>query len=384
MKNHKILVVDDNVENAERIIDFLNETENNFSFFQALNGKIACSIAEKKQPDLIITDWEMPVMDGIELIKYLKSAESTKEIPIIMCTGVMMKTENLKAALDAGAVDYIRKPVEKLELTARVHSMLKLSDSMKKVKEQNLMLSQHQAEIESQNEKLIELNATKDKFFNIIAHDLKNPFNGILGLTDLIVSYKEKYDLKGIIQYVELINESAHGAFKLLENLLQWARSQTGGIDFKPENFKLVNLVSDVIGLSENMATSKNITINAEISRNLIIFADENMLNTILRNLLTNAIKFTKKDGKIIITATEQDTDIQITVSDTGIGMNEDKMKRLFKISEKVSTLGTEKETGTGLGLILCKEFVAKHGGRIWVESEVGKGSTFKFTIPTE
>ena len=179
MEKYKILVVDDNADNANRIIEFLDDTDKSFTFFQALNGKIACSIAEKKLPDLIITDWDMPVMDGIMLIKHLKAIESTKDIPIIMCTGVMTKTENLKTALDAGAIDYIRKPVEKLKLIARVHSMLKLSDSMKKIKEQNIALFQQKVEIETKINMLVELNATKDKFFSIISHDLKSPFNSM-------------------------------------------------------------------------------------------------------------------------------------------------------------------------------------------------------------
>ncbi|TAD95164.1 MAG: response regulator [Bacteroidetes bacterium] len=155
MEKYKILVVDDNMDNSDRIMDFLNETEKIFTFFQAPNGKLASVIAEKKLPDLIITDWEMPIMDGIELIKCVKSNAITTNIPIIMCTGVMTTTENLKTALDAGAADYIRKPVEKLELIARVHSMLKLSDSMKKIKEQNIDLTLQKEEILQQKEEII-------------------------------------------------------------------------------------------------------------------------------------------------------------------------------------------------------------------------------------
>jgi len=316
MNPFKILVVDDNVENAERIIDFLNDTEKSFTFFQALNGKMACTIAEKKLPDLIITDWEMPVMDGIELIKYLKSLESTKDIPIIMCTGVMTKTENLKTALDAGAVDYIRKPVEKLELTARVHSMLKLSDSMKRVKEQNLELLQQKEEIfaqkeeiETKKEKLSELNATKDKFFSIIAHDLKNPFHGILGLSDLIVNNKNSNET---LQFAEMIQVSAKSAYKLLENLLEWSRAQTGKIEFKAENFALDILLHEIVGLLDNTAKAKNILITCEIPDFFIIHADRNMINTILRNLISNALKFTNKNGTVTIKAVQKSNEIEI------------------------------------------------------------------------
>jgi len=386
MNPFKILVVDDNVENAERIIDFLNDTEKSFTFFQALNGKMACAIAEKKLPDLIITDWEMPVMDGIELIKHLKSLESTKDIPIIMCTGVMTKTENLKTALDAGAVDYIRKPVEKLELTARVHSMLKLSDSMKRVKEQNLELLQQKEEIfaqkeeiETKKEKLSELNATKDKFFSIIAHDLKNPFHGILGLSDLIVNNKNSNET---LQFAEMIQVSAKSAYKLLENLLEWSRAQTGKIEFKAENFALDILLHEIVGLLDNTAKAKNILITCEIPDFFIIHADRNMINTILRNLISNALKFTNKNGTVTIKAVQKSNEIEITVSDTGVGMSEKICSKLFKISEKVSTLGTEQEKGTGLGLLLCKEFVERHNGRIWVESQLTRGSDFIFTIP--
>ena len=382
MEKHKILVVDDNADNAEQIVTFLDDTDKSFLFFLALNGKTACSIAEKKLPDLIITDWEMPVMDGIELIKHLKSMECTKDIPIIMCTGVMTKTENLKAALDAGAVDFIRKPVENLELTARVHSMLKLSESMKKIKEQNEELQNQKEEIEAKNIKLIELNATKDKFFSIIAHDLRSPFQAILGFSQLLEMKVYNQNQEITLNFVQNIRKSAENTLKLLVNLLEWARSQTGKIKFSPQIFSIGNLVNEAILLADSAASNKNITISSTLTEDFKIYADRNMINTVLRNLISNAIKFTTRNGKIVLKVSILDNAVLIVVSDTGIGIVPEKMQKLFNINEKVYSDGTEDEKGTGLGLILCKEFVEKHGGTIWVESEVGKGSDFKFTIP--
>ncbi len=389
MKTYNILVVDDNADNAEKIIDFLNETEKEFMFFQALNGKVACTVAEKKLPDLIITDWKMPLMDGVELIKHLKSIESTHDIPVIMCTGVMTDVENLKTALDSGAVDYIRKPVEKLELIARVNSMLKLSDSMKKVKEQNhdLWLQKeeilkHEKEIESQNEKLTELNATKDKIFSIIAHDLKSPFTSIFGFADMLIANIEGYDTGNIVQYLNNISGSAKNAYKLLENLLDWARSQTGNIQFKPENINLESLIIGIYDITSSSSFSKKIKVSFDINSEIEVLADSNMLNTILRNLVTNAIKYTHKGGNIKIDAATNANHVTISVIDNGIGIKPEKIAKIFDISDKSSLPGTEGERGTGLGLLLCKEFVEKHGGRIWVESEEQKGSKFHFTLP--
>jgi len=377
-----ILVVDDNVDNAEQIIDFLQETDKSFTFFQALNGKVAYSVAEKKLPDLIITDWDMPVMNGIELIKHLKSNESTKDIPVIMCTGVMTKTENLKTALDAGAIDYIRKPVEKLELIARVHSMLKLSETLKTVKEQNNSLIEQKQEIEEKNTELANLNATKDKFFSIIAHDLKNPFNVILGFCNLIIDFRQNIDTQKIKQYVEKINNSALNAYKLLENLLEWARLQTLNIEPKILKEKPSDLINEVIMLSEQMSKSKNIDLQTVINCDDFILADKEMVKTILRNLVTNALKFTKPEGSVKIETQKLENDVIFTVSDNGIGIESEHINKLFRIDSKLSKTGTANEKGTGLGLILCKEFVEKNNGKIWVESEVGKGSDFKFTLP--
>lgn len=251
------------------------------------------------------------------------------------------------------------------------------------LKEYNQETSRQKIAIETQNEQLQELNATKDKFFNIIAHDLKNPFYGILGLSEHIVTSYPDSNYEETIPLVQMIHDSSQNAFNLLENLLEWSRAQTGRIDFHPERFLLVNLLSEVTALMKHLSKEKNIVINYRIDPKFQMYVDKNMIHTVMRNLLSNSIKFTEPDGKIDILAEEIDTEIRITVKDTGIGISEITKDKLFKISEKVTSLGTKNEKGTGLGLLLCKEFIDKHGGRIWVESELGKGSNFIFTVPS-
>ncbi len=250
------------------------------------------------------------------------------------------------------------------------------------IKEDITARKQQERDIQNYLLQLEELNATKDKFFGIIAHDLKNPFNSILGFTDLLVNNFERYENKKIFQFVKTIQNAGIGAYKLLENLLEWSRTQTGRMEFKPSSHILENIVLEVITFAESMATAKDITVNYEIDSAINIIADINMLHTILRNLVSNAIKFTNKKGKVKIMAQQTDNKITITVKDNGIGMTTDKIDRLFKITEKVSTLGTEKETGTGLGLLLCKEFIEKHNGKIWVNSQPNMGTEFCFYIP--
>jgi len=361
MKQYTILIVDDELINLENLIDAIHQTNKNYKVLRANSAEMALKIVTKENPDIIITDWDMPSIDGIELIKRIKNQPELADIPVIMCTGVMTTSANLKTALDAGAIDYIRKPLDILELTARVQSTIKLAESYKEIKE---------------------LNATKDKFFSIIAHDLKNPFNSIMGFSELMVEGLHEMNQESMVKMALSINNSANSAYSLLENLLDWARAQTGSLEFTPERLLLKSLVLDVIGITESNCLAKNIKIINEVDKSIHIFADKNMLNTILNNLVVNAIKFTHKNGTVKICASVNDKEVQISVIDTGVGIESRKIERLFKISEKTSTLGTENEHGTGLGLILCKEFVEKHCGKISVKSELGKGSNFTITLP--
>jgi signal transduction histidine kinase len=230
---------------------------------------------------------------------------------------------------------------------------------------------------------LKELNATKDKLFSIIAHDLRSPFTSILGFSELLIENIRTYGPENSEEFITHINSTAEHTLTLLDNLLSWARTQTGQIDFKPENLQPRPTVEEIVGLLNSSATIKNITLNNCIPDDIITYADPNMLKTILRNLVQNAIKFTNTGGTVDILATPQQNHTLFTVTDNGVGMSEETRNNIFKIDTTVIKNGTDHERGSGLGLILCKEFVEKHGGKIWAESGYGKGSKFEFTIPS-
>jgi PAS domain S-box-containing protein len=241
---------------------------------------------------------------------------------------------------------------------------------------------QAEEEIKKYNKELIKLNAEKDKFFSIIAHDLKSPFNGFLILTELMSDTSEKFSPEEYAENSKSLNEAARILYKLLENLLEWAQLQKGSINFTPKDSDLSKMVSQSIETIYQRALQKRIEIINEIDDTQKVYVDEKMIDTVLRNLLSNAVKFTRKDGKTIIKSESLDGDkIEVSVEDNGVGISEKNVKRLFKIEEKVSSQGTDGESSTGLGLLLCKEFIERNGGKIWVESEEGKGSKFTFTL---
>jgi len=233
-----------------------------------------------------------------------------------------------------------------------------------------------------QANELRELNATKDKFFSIIAHDLRSPFNSILGFSELLQDEAKFTEIATIERYATIISSTARNTLSLLDNLLAWARMQQGKVKFNPVSVILSNLIKQEFSVLENSALQKNISLISGFTENIILVADENMLSTTLRNLFSNAIKFTPNNGKVTVMAKVEDGQVEISVSDTGIGMEEQTIQRLFNIETSFTTRGTQNEKGTGLGLLLCKEFIEKHGGEISVKSELGKGSTFSFTLP--
>lgn len=237
-----------------------------------------------------------------------------------------------------------------------------------------------QALIESES-RLIELNNTKDILYSIIAHDLRSPFNSILGFSDLLINTTESEGFEKIQKFSSLIYSTARNTLVLLDNLLDWEKTQTGQINFNPEKLNLSTVIKNVIKIKTSNAIIKNISLNFNPS-NIAVFADQNMLKTVLRNLISNAIKFTNLNGEININTIQSQDYCEISILDNGVGMDSEKCNNLFKIDINVTTKGTEGEKGSGLGLLLCKEFVEKNKGKIIAESELGKGSNFMFTLP--
>jgi len=243
-------------------------------------------------------------------------------------------------------------------------------------------LKRAELEIILKNEQLEKLNAEKDKFFSIIAHDLRGPFSGFLGFTDLLKTDIHSMSKDELQDTANRMYSSASNLFRLLTNLLDWSIAQRGLTVFKPEVLSLKEIADDSLRLFTDVAKNKGIVLKEKIPEDIFVIADKLMLNTIIRNFVSNSVKFTERGGRILITTRTLDEKVEISIADTGIGMNEEMLNNLFRIDVKSGRKGTNDEPSTGLGLILCKEFIEKHNGKISVLSEVGKGSLFTFSLP--
>lgn len=239
----------------------------------------------------------------------------------------------------------------------------------------------YETKINKYNIELRELNASKDKFFSIIAHDLKSPLTAVMGYSEILSQESDEISREEIVNYSSAINRVSKELAELLENLLHWSRIQTGRMDFDPDKFNLHNLVDNILKLLSPAANLKNVQLINIIDKDITIYADENMINTVIRNLISNSIKFTET-GQVTITNELTNDHIKIIVQDSGIGMCEDTLAKLFSIDKSKSRPGTQNEKGTGLGLILSQEFIKKHNGNITAASQVGKGSRFTITLP--
>jgi two-component system sensor histidine kinase/response regulator len=353
-----ILIVDDTPKNLQVLGNILKAAD--YHFTPASSGKQALKIIEKRPPNVILLDIMMPDMDGFEVCTRLKASPATRDIPVIFLTA-KMDIEDIVKGFELGAVDYITKPFRKEELLARIHTQLSLQQSQ---------------------EKLQELNATKDKFFSIISHDLRGPFNGFLGLTDIMIDSLEDSDTDRLREMLTKQKNAAKDLLALLENLLTWSRIQQGVLDIVSDTLFLDDIIRSNIILFTLSADQKQITLTNRVPQKTIVYADYNVVNTVVRNLISNALKFTNTGGTIDISATTDAGYVDIAVSDSGIGMSAEVLKTLFRIDVRHSRFGTGGERGTGLGMILCKELLEKNQGTIEVESEEGLGTTFRFKLP--
>jgi len=359
MSKKLILVVDDNPANLKVLGNILKKHDLSPAF--AHSGSKALTSIDKKIPDLILLDIMMPDMDGFEVCKRLKQDETTKDIPIIFLTA-KVETDDVVTGLELGAVDYVTKPFNSRELMSRVNTHLALKTA---------------------KEELQHAIATKDKFFSIIAHDLTNIFNASISSSELLINNDIPLDEDEKIEFLELIHKNLQGGYILLQNLLEWSRAQTGRLQISPTDLDLKFMVDRNVNLLDNNAKAKNIQVISDIKTRWAV-ADQHTIDTVIRNLLSNAIKFTPENGQIEISAQETENDIELSIQDNGVGIKSEDIDKLFRIDVSYTTPGTAKEKGTGLGLILCKEFVEKNGGKIGIETEEGKGSRFYFSLPSQ
>jgi len=355
-----ILIVDDIPANLKVLGGILKDE--GYKIRPVLNGEMALQVAEKEIPDLILLDIMMPGMDGYEVCRRIKEIPKLKDIPVIFISA-LNDTKDMVRAFKTGGVDYVTKPFQAEEVSARIATHLKISRQSKELKL---------------------LNATKDKFFSIIAHDLRGPIGNLMQISEYI-SGKGKVDEDTLYSFLEVQKELSKDTFYLLENLLNWARSNTNQIEYYPEILELNSIIKTSIDSIKNQILNKNISITANYSGTETAYGDQNMFRLIMRNLLSNAIKYTPKGGQInVSTYSGENQTVVIAVKDNGIGMAPKILDNLFRIDVNISRPGTDGETSNGLGLLLCKEFIGKNGGKIWVESEEGKGSAFYFTMKSE
>lgn len=376
-----ILIVDDIPENLFLLGKTLQREGYDISY--ASNGEQAIKIAKKLKPDLILLDVLMPNMNGYEVCKIIKETKETSSIPVIFLTALSDSAQVIEG-FKVGAADFITKPFNIPEVIARIktHLDLKLSRDMN-INYIN-KLKAYNEELNETEKKLIELNNSKDKFFSIVAHDLKNPFHGFMRLTEVMLADFDELSKEEIKSYLQEIHSSAEKLYKLLENLLTWSRVQIGKIPYEPDEIKLSDVFNSVILLFRENAKSKKIKVHNNIQSDVRVFADKNMLDAVVRNLLSNAIKFTNIEGNINIYTKNVDDGktLQIVIEDDGIGMSKEELSKIFRLDYQLIRNGTANEKGTGLGLILCKELVEKNFGKLELESQEGLGTKSIIYLP--
>jgi two-component system sensor histidine kinase/response regulator len=367
----KILIVDDKPENLFAMNKLLQGLK--VAVFQAQSGVEALNLSLTEEFCVAVVDIQMPEMDGYELVELLRSNQMTATLPVIFVSAIYSDEYHHRKGYDAGAVDFLSKPFVPEILLSKIKVFIELYQQRQALQKANLTLTG--------------LNADKDKFFSIIAHDLRGPFNALLGNAQLLAAGPENLKPDDLREMSQSIYRSAKAVYQLLDSLLIWARlQQVGGMQCQPEPIELKGLAEETLVIFEQTAAQKEIALNNIIPANYWVQADRLMLETIIRNLVGNALKFTPRGGQITVTGRNglesQAGWIKVSVQDTGVGMSQDDIARLFRLDTSHSTPGTEKEKGSGLGLIICQEMVERNGGQISVKSEVGQGTTVEFTVP--
>ena len=363
----KILIVDDTPANLDVLFTYLKIA--GYKTLVATNGEMAIKQLERIQPDLILLDIMMPGIDGFETCRRIRENPQTNDIPIIFMTA-LSGVDDKVAGFEAGAMDYITKPFQQAEVLARISKELTVQKQKK--------------ELEALTASLEESNAAKNKFFSIIAHDLRSGFSPLLLASTLLDKAITENDTQRIKTCADILNESSNRLFKLLQNLLDWARLQLGKMECNFQKVNLKKLILKNVSLYAENANQKKIDISFDIDSNppIEMNCDVDMIDTVIRNLLSNAIKFTSEDGNIMIKGATENNFVVFSITDSGIGIDENIVNDLFSIHVKHKETGTAGEQGTGLGLILCKDLIEKNKGEIGCHSKKDQGTTFWFKVP--
>ena len=365
---YKILIVDDVMSNVLLLKVLL--TNEKFAIATASNGRQALEQVEKENPDLVLLDVMMPDMSGFEVAQHLKSNPNTADIPIIFLTA-LNSTADIVKGFQVGANDFISKPFNKEELIIRVTHQISL------VASKRLILSK--------TEELQRTIAGRDKLYSVIAHDLRSPMGSIkMVLNMLILNLPSEKIGAEMYELLTMANQTTEDVFSLLDNLLKWTKSQIGKLNVVYQDVDLVEVTDGVIEIFSMVASLKKIRIREMKPEKMMVNADIDMLKTVVRNLLSNAIKFSKENSEVLVKMEEVDGMAVVSVQDYGCGISEEGQKKLLHTDTHFSTFGTNNEEGSGLGLLLCKDFVVKNGGKLWFTSKEGEGSIFSFSIPVK
>lgn len=365
---YKILIVDDVMSHVLLLKVLL--TNEKFAIATASNGRQALEQVEKENPDLVLLDVMMPDMSGFEVAQHLKSNPNTADIPIIFLTA-LNSTADIVKGFQVGANDFISKPFNKEELIIRVTHQISL------VAAKRLILSK--------TEELQRTIAGRDKLYSVIAHDLRSPMGSIkMVLNMLILNLPSEKIGAEMYELLTMANQTTEDVFSLLDNLLKWTKSQIGKLNVVYQDVDLVEVTDGVIEIFSMVASLKKIRIHEMKPEKMMVNADIDMLKTVVRNLLSNAIKFSKENSEVLVKMEEVDGMAVVSVQDYGCGISEEGQKKLLHTDTHFSTFGTNNEEGSGLGLLLCKDFVVKNGGKLWFTSKEGEGSIFSFSIPVK
>lgn len=368
LADYKILIVDD-VSSNVMLLKALLKTKA-YQVVTASNGQEALEKVASEHPDLILLDVMMPIMSGFEVSQQLQSSPEYHDIPIIFLTA-LNSHEDIVKGFKLGANDFITKPFNKNELMIRVNHQISL------IAAKRIILKQ--------TEELRSIIIGRDKLYSVIAHDLRGPLGTIKMILNMLInslSGEHKIE-KEIFDMLSVANQTTEEVFTLLDNLLKWTKSQLGRIRVALQNTDISDVIHDGVEVFRTTAELKNISLVIDTPNRYTVLADSDMIKTVFRNMLSNAIKFSNRGDRVLIDLQEGEDDmIIISVKDFGCGIKKDDQEKLLCTDTHYSTFGTDNEEGSGLGLLLCKDFVNKNGGKLWFESQEGKGSTFFFSVP--